>query len=256
MNLRHWLPELQALLLFPWLLAQGRRARQNTPRLPEAAGQRHGVALPADGAAGVQPLEILAIGESPVAGVGVDLQEQAITAQLAQLLARQWQRPVRWQAVGKNGATVRDALAAIHTGTMSLPTSQVQVLLVAFGVNDTTSFHRSDRYRRDLQALFAQLEQRLQPQLTILSGVPPVHMFPALPQPLRHVLGQKAHVLNAVARQLAQQRPHTIFVPVTDGGGAPELLAHDGYHPSIAGVRLWAQQLAQAVVTCLPIRGL
>jgi lysophospholipase L1-like esterase len=256
MNLRHWLPELQALLLLPWLLAQGRRARQDTPRLPEAAGQRHGVVVLPDAGSGVRPLTILAIGESPVAGVGVDLQEQAITAQLAQLLACQWQRPVRWQALGKNGATVRDALASIRAGTMSLPSSQVQVLLVAFGVNDTTSFHRSDHYRRDLQALLAQLEQRLQPQLTILTGVPPVHLFPALPQPLRHVLGQKAHALSAVARQLAQQRPHTIFVPVTDGGGDPGLLARDGYHPSIAGVRLWAQQLAQAVVTCLPIRGL
>jgi lysophospholipase L1-like esterase len=246
MIMRRWLPELLALPLLPWLVAQGRRTRRMTPRMPEAAGARSGIAVPAQACPELAAMSLLAIGESTVAGVGVDEQQQAITAQLASQLATRWQRPVRWQACGQNGATVADAMAALATGTLQLPTQPVQLLLVAFGVNDTTAFHSSRRYRRDLQRLLDHLQQQVQPELVIVTGVPPVHRFSALPQPLRHVLGQKAVVLTAAARELAQQRARTIFVPVIPAH--PALLAYDGYHPAATGVRMWAEDLAQAVV--------
>ncbi len=247
--MRRWLPELLALPLLPWLLAQGKRTRRITPRMPEAAGQRSGIAAAPLLANDLAPLALLAIGESTVAGVGVDDQQQAITAQLAKQLATHYQRPVSWHACGKNGATVADAMTALATGSMQLPAQPVQVLLVAFGVNDTTAFHSSQRYRRDLQRLLDHVQQAVQPALVVVTGVPPVHRFSALPQPLRHVLGQKAQVLTRTARELVQQRSNTIFVQVIQGH--PDLLAYDGYHPAAVGVRLWAEDLAQAVVASL-----
>jgi len=249
MTMRRWLPELFALPLLPWLLFQGKRTRRVTPRMPEASGVRQGLVAPPQPDADAPPVRVFGIGESTVAGVGVDQQEQAITAQLAQVLAAHWQRPVSWHACGQNGATIRDALDAIAAGQMQLPQPQqasVAVLLVAFGVNDTTAFHSSRRYRRDLQTLLDYLQQQLQPELLVVTGVPPVHRFSALPQPLRYVLGLKAKVLTHTARELAQQRSGTLFVPVIQGH--PDLLAYDGYHPAATGVRMWAEDLAQAIV--------
>lgn len=60
-----------ALVLAPVLVRQGRLVRERTPILPEGAGQRSGIepALPA--ARDTPPFELLVVGESTAAGVGV-----------------------------------------------------------------------------------------------------------------------------------------------------------------------------------------
>lgn len=249
--MRRWLPELCALPLLPWLLAQGKRTRRITPRMPEAAGARSGICLPfADagmsGAASDLPalLELLVIGESPVAGVGVEWQEQAVSAQLAHQLAGQMQQAVKWTAFGKNGARVSDAIRDV---VPQLPERKTHIVLIAFGVNDSTAFCSSSRYQRDLKRLIEAVQSKLQPDLLVVAGVPPLHLFPALPQPLRFVLGLKASVLNRAAKALVATLPQAIFVAVQSNAKDRSLMAVDGYHPSAAGAVLWAQQLAAAI---------
>ncbi|WP_050464089.1 SGNH/GDSL hydrolase family protein [Herbaspirillum autotrophicum] len=241
-----WLPEAIALPLLPLLSAQGKRTRRITPRMPEAAGPRSGLAGATVGS--MAPLSMLSLGESPVAGVGVALQEQAITAQFAQALAERLQRAVAWQACGKNGATIADALAEL---VPQLPAVPVQMVLLAFGVNDTTAFRSNARYREHLHQLLQTLTTRLQPALIVVAGVPPLHLFPALPQPLRFVLGLKARCLDQTTRQLAAAFPGTLYVPVVSDNARRELMAADGYHPSRSGVIEWAQQLTAAAAPLL-----
>jgi lysophospholipase L1-like esterase len=237
---RHLLPELVALSLYPLLLAQGRRARRITPRMPEAAA-------PFDGIAGKHhagtPLSLLTVGESPVAGVGVDTHENAITGQLAHALSSELKRPVAWMARGKNGVTVRDAIDQVLP---QVPARQVDIVLVAFGVNDTTAFHSIARWRRDLRELIDAVDARCNPRLILLSGVPPVGRFPALPQPLRWVMGLKASALDRAARELAHALPRTHHVALALDTNDPAMMAADGYHPSRRGCTAWAGLLAAA----------
>jgi len=237
--MRRWIPELIALPLFPMLLAQGRHARRVTPRLPEAPE-------PCAGVAGShytgQPVNLLGISESPVAGVGVASHEEAITGQLAQALSARLRRPVAWRACGKNGVTVRGAIDEILP---AIAQQQVDIALIAFGVNDTTAFRSAADWRRDLRAMLQELDTRCKPGMLIVSGVPPVSRFPALPQPLRWVLGLKADVLDRVARELAPTLPRTQYVPLSVDPHDPVMLAEDGYHPSARGCTAWAQVLAE-----------
>jgi lysophospholipase L1-like esterase len=239
--MRNLFPELVALPLLPLLLAQGRRTRARTPRLPEAPGQRSGVA---QAAADGPPLRVLCIGESPVAGVGVALQEEAIGAQLARALAERSGRAVQWQACGRNGATVRAALAEM---VAQVPQAPVDVLLVAFGVNDAVAFRPVGAWQRDVLALLGQLRERCRPQTVLLSGVPPMQEFPALPYPLRWVMGLKAAALDRGLQALARRDRTLRHVPlVLNTRNDASLAAEDGYHPSAKGCRAWAVLLAQA----------
>jgi lysophospholipase L1-like esterase len=244
-----WLPELVAAMLLPCLWVQGKRTRRNTPRLPEAAGERSGIAQPPQDAVSEQMAELIVIGESPVAGVGVATQAQALPAQLAWQLARHWQHRVRWKAYGKNGATVAQALQQ-GLPVLSTPASLygIRMVVIVFGVNDSTAFHSTARYQRDLEAMLSAVQLQYLPDLVVISGVPPLHLFPALPQPLRFVLGLKARTLSRVTEQLAYRRSQTLFVPVAIDTGDPSLMATDGYHPSAIGVAQWSAQLAEAVL--------
>jgi lysophospholipase L1-like esterase len=238
MLMRHWVPELIALALLPILIAQGKYARRGTPRLPDATG-------PATGTAGAHHsgdrLSLLTVGESPVAGVGVETHQQAITGQLAEALADAWRRPVAWRACGRNGVTVRDALHQVVPG---IPVQPVDVALVAFGVNDTTAFHSVARWRNDLRAILAAIEERCTPRLILLSGVPPVGHFPALPQPLRWVMGLKARTLDCATKDLALSLPRVRYAALSLDPTDATLMASDGYHPSAIGCAMWATLLA------------
>lgn len=241
--MRRFLPELVALPLLPFLLAQGRHTRKVTPRLPEAGGPTAGVA--GHGQSGAQ-LSLLTVGESPIAGVGVDSHEQAITGRLADALAQRLHRPVAWRACGKNGVTARDALEQL---VPEIPVEAVDVALVAFGVNDTTAFRPLSLWRRDLGNVLKAVQTKCSPRCVIVSGVPPVAHFPALPQPLRWVMGLKAQALDGAARELAQASPHTLYVPLLLDTRDRSMMARDGYHPSAKGCEAWAELLADAYLS-------
>jgi lysophospholipase L1-like esterase len=243
--MQKYLPELVALPLLPFLLLQGRRTRRITPRLPEAAGPNHGIA---GGTGSDHMLRVLAVGESPVAGVGVETHEQAITARFAHALSARSGRPVAWQAVGKNGITTREAISHLLPLVDAAP---VDVAVICFGVNDTTAFSPVERWTKDLSDIIEAVGQRCSPRLILLSGVPPMSRFPALPQPLRWVLGLKAATLDRASARLAATLPSVIHVPLQLDPLTPGMMAHDGYHPSAAGCMAWADVLAELSLTRL-----
>ena len=94
--MRFW---LMCLMLAPLLVVQARRARRDTPRLPEAGGADRGREGSDDG----PPLRLLVVGESTAAGIGVAEHRQGLGAHLARALARHHQQRVDWQVIGVNG---------------------------------------------------------------------------------------------------------------------------------------------------------
>jgi lysophospholipase L1-like esterase len=111
------------------------------------------------------------------------------------------------------------------------------------GVNDTTHFTPRHRFRQQLLVLRESLKHRY-PTPTHLLRVPPMHLFSALPSPLRQMMGWRARQLNAVYQSMARKRPddfsHLCYETVTDSS----LLAEDGYHPGEMGYRLMAESIA------------
>lgn len=243
-------------LLLPILLVQALHTRRTALRLPEAKGPQQGI-CPAPGPdpgadiASARPLRCLIIGESPVAGVGVTHQAQGIGPALAAPLARLLKRPLHWQCHGRNGLRLRDLLAAPLPGDLpddlpdNLPANlPPDLILVMMGVNDTTGLTGLRTWRRQLTALIRLLCARtgLPPQALAFAPVPPMHRFSALPQPLRAVVGLRAHQLNETLRHtcLAEGCLLQDYGDLTE----PAFLAEDGYHPSARGFQAMGERLA------------
>lgn len=219
-------------VLAPILAVQALRTRRGTPRLPGASGPATGVT----GSGTVVRLAVL--GESTVAGVGARTHSEGLTGQLAQLLARAGL--VRWQAVGRTGAT-----AAIARRDLVPQLRPADLVVIALGVNDTLTLRSAARFRRDLLGVIVDVRHRLGPVPVVLAGVPPMGRFPALPRPLKDVLSARSAILDRAAIQLAVL-PDVAHVPLP-----PELLhattfAPDRFHPSPAGYRAWAASLVAA----------
>ncbi|HSW13452.1 MAG TPA: SGNH/GDSL hydrolase family protein [Solimonas sp.] len=226
---------LATLGLGPVLLVQGRHVRRVTPRLPEAAGPREGVE-------GSGPaLRLLVLGDSAAAGVGVETQSQALSGRLVAALAPQWR--VEWKLVAHTGHTAQEVLTQLQQE----PSRDFDIVITSTGVNDVTAGTTPRRWLEAKQGLRELLDQRFGGPLLLLSSLPPMQRFPALPQPLRWYLGLRAQRLNHALSTWAQARENCLFVPV--GFTLQEgMMAADGFHPGAVAYAQWAEQLATLIL--------
>jgi lysophospholipase L1-like esterase len=227
-----------AVLLAPLLVVQARQAVRRTPRLPMASGPAHGTAGQGD-----PRRRLLVIGESTAAGVGADRHARALPGFLAAEMGGRLGGTVTWMVRGKSGATVRKILAEL------IPAGQepFDVTVLTVGINDLFDRRAPRPWAGDLRGLIQALSGENGRTQVIVSGMPPVHRVPAIPQPLRFVLSRRARAMDRVMRQVSADCGAT-YVPLDgaiprDGG----LFAPDGFHPSEAGYRAWARVLAEAV---------
>jgi len=214
----------------PLLLPQALWIKRTALRLPDAAAPWHGLI---EGAATAQPLRLLLLGESTVSGVGVASQSDALAGQLAAQLAASWGRSVQWQAVGCNGA---DAQACLHDLLPQVVAQRWDLVLLVLGVNDTTHLTSRRKWRTHLNQLFSGLADC--GERVLVSGVPPLGHFSALPQPLRGWFGLRAGLMDADMQRIAAQSG-VLYLPL-DLPFESAYLAEDGFHPSAAGYQRWA----------------
>ncbi|WP_186316056.1 SGNH/GDSL hydrolase family protein [Catellatospora sichuanensis] len=231
-----------AYALAPVLITQGVRVRRRTPVLPEAGGERHGV----EGAGDRDALAVLLLGESTAAGVGVPAQSDGLARALAARLARHSGRPVSWRVAARTGSNARQALTGLLP---QVPDESFDVVVVVLGVNDVLEMRSARAWQRDVAALVAALQGRLRPDgRIVLAGVPDLAGFPSLPQPTRAVLAMHARHLDLRLDRVAAAAPSTVHVP-SPRIDSPDLYAEDGFHPSAAGYRMWADHLMNAATS-------
>jgi lysophospholipase L1-like esterase len=225
--------------LGPVLLAQGSKMRRTTLRLPEAAGQRDGHIL-----IGSEPTELrlLFVGDSTMAGVGVEHQTCALPFQVATSLATRLDRSVRWQTVAKSGINTSQALE-FAKGQALLP---ADVVITALGTNDVTSQRKPDQFVNDYKVLISTLSNQVGASFAIISGLAPLHLTQAAPQPLRWYLGKYANTLDVGLRQWIKSQTNIAYVSLQWASNANEMAA-DGYHPGKNQYRAWAELVSESI---------
>jgi len=231
------LPFLNRLAVVPRCLVQGLVARRRVARLPEPPGPRRGV----QGAG--QPLRLLILGDSAAAGVGAAAQSQALAGQLVTMLATT--HTVTWRLEAESGATARTAMGRLA----ALGPLPLDAAVVVLGVNDVARQVPIHLWLRRMRALTTHLAGSHRARRIYLSAVPPMGLFPALPEPLRGLLGARAARFDAGLAELAQElgdagARHLPFAPAEL---RPELMAVDGFHPGPAQYRLWGERIANRI---------
>ena len=209
---------LAKILLGPLLLVQGLYTRWVTPRLPEAEGERLGEAGSGD------VLRLLIVGDSAAAGVGAVTQGEALSGRLVERLADDYQ--VSWKLWARSGLDSQGLLELLEQHAPE----PFDVALLSIGVNDVTSSLTLGQWLARQQRLIALLCDKFAVRQIVLSPLPPMHLFPALPQPLRWFLGFRARRFNAHLADLATRMDQCTMLS-TPLAPEPGLMASDGFHP-------------------------
>jgi lysophospholipase L1-like esterase len=147
---------------------------------------------------------------------------------------------VAWRACGENGITAGEACERLLPLALSEP---ADLVLLVFGVNDTTHLSSLAHWEGSLRALSRALGER--GERVVFTGVPPIQHFSALPWLLRRLLGLRAGLLDAELRRISvQERAQYARLELSF---ADDYLARDGYHPSALGYRVWGEGLAELI---------
>lgn len=234
---------LASLPLAPMAYTQGRRVRASLPPPCAAAGPPHGT-VDAN-ARTTRVVQLLVIGESTVAGCGIATQDEALPAQVARALAAREGARVHWRGIGRIGITAARVARELEDETAAAPNADVAV--IALGVNDVLTQNSARRFARDMAGVIGMIRRHHPSAFIVMAGVPPVGRFPALPQPLRGLLGWRARRLDRAAAASAAGDPGVRYVPMHVDHAERALFAGDGFHPSALGAAAWARSLAAAI---------
>lgn len=225
------------IALIPALVIQGNRVKKKTLRLPEPAGEREG--LIGQG----KPLSILIVGDSAAAGVGVDHQEDALTGAILSQLQQDYQ--IRWKLQAKTGDATSNVIRVLE----KIPAEHYNVVVTSVGVNDVTKLTPADVWIKKQQKLYQAIESRFSPELIIAAGVPPMNMFPALPNPLAWLFGHYAKAMNSELEKFVSKKANMQWIEydIKQYQALNLEMAKDGFHPSKEVYTLWGQEVATKI---------
>ena len=227
-----WLFSLPLLLV---VLPQAYFVRRSTPRMQEATGPRKRIKTKS-------ALNLLHLGESTVAGVGVDHISEGFTVQVVQELVNNLNQQVNWEVLGVNGICMKDLLNELRQST----SIDHDLAIVTMGVNDTTGLTPLYQWRRQLIEMIFLLKKNGVNKI-FFTHVPPVEQFPVLPVPLNYFLGIRAQLLDLEVKHVCELHTDVEYLG-TELKIERQMIAEDGYHPSALGYRHWAKRLTPTLI--------
>lgn len=226
-------------LLLPMIVMQGKRLKKNSVRLPEADGARH-YHFSGHG------IQLTHIGESTVAGVGVEHMKQGLTMQTVSAMRHsQAVNLSRIDIYGINGIALKQLLLQIHNWLNKESTS-CPCYIVTLGVNDTTSLTSLADWRKGLRDLIKCIQKRTKKATIVFTHVPNMKLFPALPWPLNQFLGDRSALLDQILIQICKDTES--YYVRADIKVENAYMAEDGYHPNAKGYERWGQAIAETII--------
>lgn len=222
------------IALIPALVIQGNRVKKNTLKLPEPQGKRQG-------RTGIgKKLSLLILGDSAAAGVGVEHQDDALLGAILHELKNDFE--IDWKLQAKTGDTSSKVIHALD----QIEVQHYDVIVTSVGVNDVTKLMPARVWIQKQEQLYSKIQQKFSPKLIIAAGVPPMNMFPALPNPLAWLFGQYAKQMNQQLKKIVNQQVNMQWIEYDiEKYRAMNLqMAADGFHPSKEVYTLWGQEVA------------
>ena len=215
----------------PFLYLQGQITRKKVGVLPDASGDKFGVAGTGD-----DPVTLYVIGESTVAGLGARNHKLALAGQFAKALSEHINRPVAWTVLGKNGVTARRAIDEL---VPLMPDETFDYILVGLGGNDVMRLSSPKKWRRDMIELLRLLRAKNPDAVIFLSNCPMIKYTPAIPKPAKSILWALSQMHDANIKEFTRDMDRVFYYPQPVDVRLEGFFA-DGIHPSEQGYADWA----------------
>jgi lysophospholipase L1-like esterase len=249
-QLAYFLGSLLIAPFLPILIYLGKKLRKNIPELPEASENLTGEIV------GNNPtIQLLTIGESTIAGVGVTDHKDGITGGIAQKLHDFTQKTVNWQVLAKNGYTAERVNQKL---VPKIPNHKLDVIVIGLGGNDTFQFNSPLTFRKHLITVIENIQLRQPDAKIIIANMPPIGEFPAFPWIFQRILGSLVRLHAAVIRDVPERFSNVFYIDEqlrfedwikrTDGNLTVDDFFSDGVHPSAMTYGMWGNEVGKFII--------
>lgn len=199
---------------------------------------------------GDRTIDVLWLGDSTAAAVGVSNPRFSVSSRVARAVSDACGVEIRTRVIAVSGAQAGEVVADQLPQVGKLAPD---VVVVSVGANDTTHLASkrsfASTYRRLLDGLG---DAGVTPRNIVMVGVPDMGAPTRLPQPLRAVAGwwglRLDSAVRAVAREAGARYVDLFAATSTPFRAQPaKYLASDRFHPNDDGYGLWARAIAPVV---------
>ena len=252
MRLKYLSLTILSLPLLPILYFDAKRVRRKIPQLPEASDTE---GFYKSTVSSQKPLKLLTIGESTIAGVGVESHKEGFSGMLAKELSEKTGRSIDWKVYAKSGYTSKDIIEKI------LPTineKEADIIVLGMGANDAFTLNTPWKWRNNIIEIIIHLQNKYPQAQIYFTSMPPIKKFPAFSFSMHFVLGNLVEILGQELARTVQSfenvsyhnKPIDIEKWCRNLGiePKPELFFSDGVHPSEMTYQIWAKETALEIL--------
>ncbi len=247
--IRYFLNLLLAFITLPYLFFAIRKLRKTIPRLPNAQD--------VSGRAGEgynKTLSVLFLGESAIAGVGVDSNENGLGGQVSKNLAKQLKANIDWEVVAHTGY---DAEQVINILLPKLRVDPFDLILIQLCVNDTMKLIPPVYFSLRIEKIINHLKEKYPNTKIVFVNNAPIRdmSFPLL---VKFILGNIIDEYGKAIKHLVDQHHDLYFMSrklefsewQTRYPNKPrEEFFSDGVHPSAFTYARWSEDICTYIIT-------
>ncbi len=247
-QLLYFLGSIITIPLLPILYIMGKNVRNNVPQLPEASGNIVGKI-----AGNNTVINLLTLGESSMAGVGVTDHTNAITGQIAKTINDTNGSTVCWQVLARNGYTAEKVNSKLIP---KIPLQAFDIIVIGLGGNDTFKLNSPLTFKKNIFSVINNI-QKLQPKAKIIIvNMPPIAYFPAFPWLMQFILGNLVSLHGSIIGTIPTvfKNVHYMSEPISfeeQTNKNPDMFDYfsDGVHPSALTYKIWGEDIGNFILS-------
>lgn len=250
MSLKYYIGVVVSFPLLPIMYLQGKKIRKNTPKLPEARNPRGYIKTNAE-----KTLKILAIGESTIAGVGVDFHENGFIGSLAKEISEKTNSSILWRVYAKSGYTAKLVRKRI---VPKIEDSNADIIVIGLGGNDAFNLNSPEIWMLNINLLIKDLKRKFPKTPIYFTNMPPIKEFPAFTTIIKFVVGNLVEILGKRLYRKVKNKKNVHFnnkIITIDTWkeryqieGDFTTFFSDGVHPSKLTYQIWGKDMATFIM--------
>ena len=252
MNIKYTLGAILSIPLLPIMYFQGKKIRTAVPDLPEAKGTAGRCTnLASRGKA----LKLLTIGESTIAGVGVETHEEGFSGTFGRELSKLLNVDVEWKVFAKSGYT---ACKIAEILIPKIKEKEIDLIVIGLGANDAFTLNSPHRWKKDVNHLINRLRNMFPLAPIVFCNMPPIKEFPAFTPLMKFTIGNLVEILGKTLEDLVRSHQNVFYSNevITIEGWIDRVEVQteeaaffsDGVHPSQLTYQTWAKDLAGVII--------
>jgi len=250
MNLKYYLGCVVSFPLLPILYFQGKKILKKVPKLPEARNPKGYIKTASE-----KTLKILAIGESTLAGVGVDFHENGFIGALAKEISKKTNSSILWHVYAKSGYTAKMIRKIIIP---KIEETNADIIVIGLGGNDAFKLNSPEIWMLNINLLIKDLKRKFPKTPIYFANMPPIKEFPAFTFLIRFVIGNLVEILGKKLHRKVRTKKNVHFnneiIKVEtwkkryNVNGDISTFFSDGVHPSKLTYQIWGKDMATFIM--------